>query len=110
MTTIDLTAIILALITMVSGWVGWWLDRRRHRQEVEGLKADNRMKDLELAEKYVNDFIETIADPLRKDVRNLKDEVNRLKDAIEKVNDCPYRDNCPVRPTGVRKQQENSGE
>lgn len=40
--TIEWTSIILALIGMVSGWVTWWLDRRRHQHEVEGLKADNR--------------------------------------------------------------------
>ena len=46
MMTLDYTAIALALIGMLSGWATWWLDRRKHRQEVEGLKSDNRQKDL----------------------------------------------------------------
>ena len=40
---------------MLSGWATWWLDRRKHRQEVEGLKADNRQKDLDLSKDYVTD-------------------------------------------------------
>ena len=43
METMDLTAIVLALITMVSGWVSWYLDRRKHKQKVKGLQADNRI-------------------------------------------------------------------
>ena len=41
------SAIILAVISFLSG-LGWMLDRKKHRQEVESLKADNRMKDMEL--------------------------------------------------------------
>ena len=44
MTTNDLTAIVLAVIGMVSGWATYWFDRRKHKQEVEGLKADNRQR------------------------------------------------------------------
>ena len=43
--TMDITAIILAIISFLSG-LGWMLDRKKHRQEVESLKADNRMKDM----------------------------------------------------------------
>jgi hypothetical protein len=42
----SVSVIVLAVLTMVSGWATWWLDRRKLRQEVEGLKADNRQKDL----------------------------------------------------------------
>ena len=69
MRTIDITAIILAVINLLST-CGWFVAGRKHRQEVESLEAR---------------------------VNELTNEVNRLKDAIEKVNDCPYRDNCPVR-------------
>ena len=33
------------VLTLVAGG-GWLFDRRRHRQEVESLKADNRQKDM----------------------------------------------------------------
>ena len=45
MGTIDVTAIILAIISFLSG-LGWMLDRKKHRQEIESLKADNRQKDM----------------------------------------------------------------
>ena len=54
MATIDFTAIILAIISFLSG-LGWMLDRKKHRQEVESLKADNRMKDMELGKAYVDE-------------------------------------------------------
>lgn len=42
MMTIEWTNIVLAVITMLSGWATYWFNRRKHRQDVEGLKADNR--------------------------------------------------------------------
>ena len=49
------SAIILAIISFLSG-LGWMLDRKKHRQEIESLKADNRMKDMELGKAYVDEF------------------------------------------------------
>ena len=64
MMTLDYTAIVLAVLTMVSGWATWWLDRRKHRQEVEGLKADDRQKVLDLRKDYVTEWRTYIAEPL----------------------------------------------
>ena len=52
---IDVTSIILAVITLLGG-CGWVIDRKKHRQEIESLKADIRQKDMELAEKFVVDW------------------------------------------------------
>ena len=35
---LDYTDIVLAVLTMVSGWVTYWLDRRKHRQASSGAK------------------------------------------------------------------------
>ena len=32
------------------------IDRKKHRQEIESLKADNRMKDMELGKAYVDEL------------------------------------------------------
>lgn len=101
---IEWTNIILAVITMLGG-CGWVVDRKKQRQEIESLKADIRQKDMELGKMYVDEFHKNIVKPLEVRVEDLTNEVNRLKDAIEKVNDCPYRDSCPVRGDGLRKQQ-----
>lgn len=88
--------IALALITLLSN-CAWFVSGQKHKQEIESIKADNRMKDMELAQLYVDQFEQNIADPLRLEVRELREEVKQLKDAIEVISDCPYRDNCPVR-------------
>ena len=93
---IDMTSIILALITLAGG-CGWLIDRKKHRQEIESLKADNRQKSLDLGTDFVKKFRELIAGPLEEEVKKLRTEVKQLKDAIEKINDCPYSSNCPVR-------------
>lgn len=97
MMTIEWTSIIIAMLGMVSCWWTWFLDRRKHKQEVEGLKKDNRQKDMELAQQFVKDWQEYIAEPLQQDVDKLRLEVAELRHAIESVSNCPYRDKCPVR-------------
>ena len=94
--TIEWTSIILALIGMVSGWVTWWLDRRRHKQEVEGLKADNRQKDMNLSKDYVTEWKTYIAEPLQREVGELRTEVAQLRHAIQAIDVCPHRAGCPV--------------
>ena len=105
MTTIDLTAIVLAVIGMVSGWVTYWFDRRKHKQEIKNLeveaqklKAETRQKYMDLAKMYVDEFTKNIATPLEKRVDELTNEVKMLKDELENVkrNAC-YCANCPDR-------------
>lgn len=97
---------VLGLFTSLSG-CGWFVSGRKHRQEVNSLKADNRLKDMELARLYVEQFQVDIAEPLRQEVRELRSEVSELRklrnevielrDAITMLNDCRYLDECPVR-------------
>ena len=54
---------MLGVLTLIGG-CGWIVDRRKHKQEVEGLKADNRQKDMELSKQYVTEFRTFIAEPL----------------------------------------------
>ena len=93
--TIDWTSVVLALITMVSG-LGWMLDRKKHRQEVEALRADNRQKDMNLSKDYVTEWRTYIAEPLQREVGELRTEVASLRDAIQRIGDCPHRAQCPV--------------
>jgi len=55
-----LSALLSLLPRFVSG--------RKHRQEVEGLKADNRQKDLDLSKDYVTEWRTYIAEPLQREV------------------------------------------
>ena len=96
MVTIDWTSIVLALITALSG-CGWLIDHKKYRQEIESLKADNRQKDMNLSKDYVTEWHTYIAEPLQREVGELRAEVTELRHAIELVSDCPHRDACPVR-------------
>ena len=58
-----------------------------------------------LSKMYVEEFKENIADPLRREVRELRTEVNHLRNAIQKINDCPHSDACPVY-SELQKQQD----
>ncbi len=112
MDAIDVSAIILAVIGMASGWFNWWLDRRKHRQEVNHLEAENRQMYMDLAKEYVEEFRRNIGNPLQDEVVELRKEVKELKDAVEGINDCRYRDECPVRdrlasPTSLTTRQGN---
>ena len=91
----DWTSIILALITVLGG-CGWVIDRKKHRQEIESLRADNRQKDMNLSKDYVTEWRTYIAEPLQREVGELRNEVAQLRYAIQKIDACPHRDNCPV--------------
>ena len=103
MRTIEWTSIVLAVITMLSGWATFWFDRRKHRQEIESLKADNRQKDMNLSKDYVTEWRTYIAEPLQREVGELRTEVAQLRHAIQRIDRCPHRDTCPVYD-GLRKQ------
>ena len=97
------------------------LDRKKHRQEIESLKADNRQKDMNrrtserrgqagldypereggnakrnLSKDYVTEWRTYIAEPLQREVGELRNEVAALRNAIQKIDACPHRDGCPV--------------
>lgn len=93
---IDWTNVILGLFTLL-GMCGWFVEGRKHKQAVEGLKADNRLKDMELSKDYVTEWRTYIAEPLQREVGELRSEVAQLRDAIQRVGDCPHRAECPVR-------------
>ena len=98
----DWTSIVLGVLTCISGF-GWMLDRKKHRQEVESLRADNRQKDMNLSKDYVTEWRTYIAEPLQREVNELRNEVKELRDAIQRVGDCPHRAQCPVLDSLQRK-------
>ena len=98
----DWTSIVLGVLTFISGF-GWLIDRKKHRQEIEALKADNRQKDMNLSKDYVTEWRTYIAEPLQREVGELRNEVASLRDAIQRVGDCPHRAQCPVLDSLQRK-------
>lgn len=114
---VDVTAIVIALLGMVGGWISWWLDRRRHKAEVKnlesqtknienqaknleaqfaGMKVDTERKYMEMITDMMERFGKLVVKPVEDDVEKLRKEVNELRDAIQKIKDCPYSGACPV--------------
>ncbi len=89
------TEIVLGLMTLLSG-CGWFVSGRKRKHEIEGLRADNRQKDMELSKQYVTEFRTFIAEPLQCEVSELRREVAQLRYAIQKIDACAHRDTCPV--------------
>ena len=89
------TEIVLGLFTLLST-CGWFVSGRKHRQEIESLKADNRQKDMNLSKDYVTEWRTYIAEPLQREVGELRQEVAQLRHAIQAIETCPHRDGCPV--------------
>ena len=84
---------------------GWFVSGRKHRQEIESLKADNRQKDMNLSKDYVTEWRTYIAEPLQREVGELRNEVAELRHAIQAIDVCPHRAQCPVLDE-LRKQSE----
>ena len=84
MVEMDWTAVAVGLLTLLGG-CAWFVEGRKHKPTANGLKADNRLKNMELGQIYVEQFEENIAEPLRREVRELRDEVKELRDELEIV-------------------------
>ena len=95
---------MLGLFTLLST-CGWFVSGRKHRQEIESLKADNRQKDMNLSKDYVTEWRTYIAEPLQREVGELRNEVAELRHAIQAIDVCPHRAQCPVLDE-LRKQSE----
>jgi hypothetical protein len=97
MIDMDWTAVAVGLMTLLGG-CAWFVEGRKHKPTANGLKADYRLKNMELGQMYVEQFEENIAEPLRREVRELREEVNELRHELEMVkkNAC-YCAGCPNR-------------
>lgn len=95
MMALEWTSVTLAVIGLFNG-AGWIFDHKKHRHEIEGLRADNRQKEMNLSKDYVTEFRTFIAEPLQREVVELRSEVVKLRNAIQRIDQCPHRSDCPV--------------
>ena len=93
----EITSIILGVLTLLGG-CGWFVEGRKHKETARLLNADHKLKEMELGQLYVEQFEKNIAEPLRRDVRELREKVDRLTNELESVKKCAcYCANCPNR-------------
>lgn len=94
---IDWTNIVLGVLSLL-GCCAWVVEGSKHKPTAKGIVADNRLKEMELGQLYVEQFEKNIAEPLRQEVRELRDEVKELRNELEMVKGCVcYRADCPNR-------------
>ena len=97
MIEMDWTAVAVGLMTLLGG-CAWFVEGRKHKPTANGMKADYRLKNMELGQMYVEQFEKNIAEPLRREVRELREEVNELRHELENVKKCAcYCVDCPKR-------------
>lgn len=80
----EITSIILGVLTLLGG-CGWFMEGRKHRETARLLNADHKLKEMELGQLYVEQFEKNIAEPLRRDVRELREKVDKLTEELEHV-------------------------
>ena len=97
MIEIDWTAVAVGLMTLLGG-CAWFVEGRKHKPTANGMKADYRLKNMELGQMYVEQFEKNIAEPLRREVREVREEVNEMRHELESVKKCAcYCVDCPKR-------------
>ncbi|MDR2131014.1 MAG: hypothetical protein LBP56_07630 [Odoribacteraceae bacterium] len=97
----------LALIAIVAapagGALAAVLTRRKYRVEIDNLRADvtRKLADTRGAElanvRQGNEILmQQIVEPLRVEIKSLRNEISRFRRAVERIPACPYSADCPV--------------
>jgi hypothetical protein len=101
------TEVILAIIAIVSAPAGSALTavlmRRKYRVEIDSIRADidKKLADTRGAEldnvRQGNEILmQQIVEPLKVEIKYLRNEVNKFRRAIENIPACPYSADCPI--------------
>lgn len=104
-----ITTILLAIIgsNAISGSLGAWLGsvltRDKYKAEIDALRADVASKlsavensELDNVRKANQMLVETVVEPLQKEITSLRRNVDKFRKAIEKIPGCPHANECPV--------------
>lgn len=103
MTTEIWLALIAIVATPLSGWIGALLMRQKYRVEIAGLKADldkklteTRSTELDNVRQGNDILMQQIVEPLKTEIKSLRNDVNKFRKAIEKIPGCVHSNDCPV--------------
>jgi hypothetical protein len=102
-----ITTILLAIIgsSAISGSLGAWLGsvltRDKYKAEIDALRADvasklSAVENSELDNVRKAMLVETVVEPLQKEITSLRRNVDKFRKAIEKIPGCPHANECPV--------------
>lgn len=104
-----ITTIILAVIgssaisAPLGAWLGSLLTRDKYKAEIDALRAEVASKmsavensELDNVRKANQMLVETVVEPLQKEITSLRRNVDKFRKAIEKIPGCPHANECPV--------------
>lgn len=101
---IELIALVFGIVSApLSAWLSSRLERRKYevqlsalQKEVEKQSSDVKAGELENVRTANSILMETIVEPLRQEIKQLRDEVDRLNQALEQISACRHAHDCPV--------------
>ena len=106
MNTLEILRLLLDLLLglIAAGCLKSFFENKKYRQEVEMLKAEvaaaqinTRSDELENVKKAMEILMEQVVEPLKREIKAIRNELSKLRKVVEKVNTCTHIANCPVR-------------
>lgn len=102
------TSIVLALISIVTVPLTAWITSKMLKKEyqikidklnaeVETLQAGNDSVSLDNTKKLIEIMMQNVVEPLKKELKAVRNELSKFRKAIEKIPECDYADDCPVK-------------
>lgn len=102
-----ISMVVPTVVAAVSAPLGAWLNSRllkgKYQIELENLRAEMQNKfsgvranELENVRKANDILVDSIVDPLKKEIQTLRKDVEKFRKAIEKIPSCSHADTCPV--------------
>ena len=87
----------------LGAWIGSKLQGAKYKTEIDSLRAEVQNKlagvknnELDNVRKANDILVESIVQPLKKEINSLRRDVDKFRKAVEKIPSCSYADNCPV--------------
>lgn len=90
-----ITSIVLALSNMATAW-GWIATVRKNKSEAKKLDAETQQITRSFDKQIVDEYRETMVNPWKQEVRELRAEEKRLRKAVRSAYNCRYSRGCPV--------------
>ncbi len=71
--------------------------------------AESKSAELAADQTALQQFREFVVDPLKREVSALRSDVRKLRRALDRIQDCDFKDRCPVNEY-LRKEADNGNE
>ena len=98
-----LPAMVAAVSAPIGAWVNSKLLKSKYNIEIDNMRAEleTKLTDVKNSEldnvRKANDIlVESVVNPLTKEIKTLRRDVDKFRKAVEKIPTCAMSDTCPV--------------